>query len=117
MGNEYREWPRYRVFLQVQLDGIELTANNISPGGMQISCPEFLIGRIEDSLNKESFDLDIQLPLIDPPCRVNAKMKYNSVFGDEHLIGIKYVDVDETHYSNLTKYLQGLADKNTPIEE
>lgn len=117
MGKEFRDWPRYRVFLQVQLDGIELTANNISPGGMQLSCPEFLIGRIEDTLNKESFDLDILLPLTDPPCRANVKMLYNSVYGDEHLLGIKYVNIDETHHNNLSQYLQGLEDKHAPIVE
>jgi c-di-GMP-binding flagellar brake protein YcgR len=113
----HRFWPRYRIFLQVQLDGIELTANNISPGGMQFSCPEYLIGRIEDTLNKESFDLDIQLPLTNPPCRASVKTRYNSAFGDEYLIGIQFVNLEQVHENNLSQYLQSLADKNAPLAE
>lgn len=114
---ELRESPRYRVYLPVFLDGIELTANNISSSGMQVSCPEFLFGRIQDTVEGDQFDVDITLPLIDPPCNANVKMIYNSTYGDEHLIGIEYVNLEETHQNNLTNYLQGLADRNAPVVE
>jgi len=117
MDMELRDSPRYRVYLQIHLDGIELTANNISSSGMQVSCPEFLFGRIQGAVENDLFDVDIALPLIDPPCKAHVKMVYNSTFGDEHLLGIEYVDLDGVHHENLDSYLQGLADKNVPVVE
>ena len=114
---ELRETPRYRVYIPVNLDGIELTANNISSTGMQVSCPEFLFGRIQNTVESDQFELDIVLPLIDTPCNANCKMVYNSTYGDEHLIGIEYLNLEEAHQSNLASYLQGLADKNAPVVE
>ena len=114
---ELRESPRFRVFLQVQLDGIEMTANNISSHGMQVSCPEFLFGRIQDTLEQESFDIDIQLPMVDVPCRTSAQLVYNSTFGDEHLLGLKYVELEEEHHQNLSNYLKDLSDRNAPVVE
>jgi|GEM_PF-4638757 len=117
MEAEQRDGPRYRVFLQIHVDGIEMTANNISSQGMQFSCPEFLIGRLEDTLNQESYDLDMQLPMVSSPCRASVKTMYNSTYGDEHLIGVKYVNLEGEHADHLSQYLQGLADKNAPLVE
>jgi len=117
MNMELRDSPRYRVYLQIELDGIELTANNISSTGMQVSCPEFLFGRIQDTVESDLFDVNIALPLIDPPCKANVKMVYNSTYGDEHLLGMEYVDLDDAHHDSLAAYLQGLADRNAPVVE
>ena len=114
---EQRESPRFRVYLQVQLDGIEMTANNISSDGMQVSCPEFLFGRLQDTLEQDSFDIDIQLPMIETPCRTSAQMVYNSTFGDEHLLGLKYISLEDEHQQNLSNYLKDLSDKNAPVVE
>lgn len=114
---ELRDCPRYRVYLTVWIDGIELTANNISSHGMQVSCPEFLLARIHEVIDQESYDIDIQLPVINELCSANVKTMYNSTYGEEQLIGIEFISLHEPHQSNLSSYLQGLADKNAPVVE
>ena len=117
MSQEHRDSPRFRVYLPIHLDGIELTANNISSSGMQFSCPEFLLARIQNTLDQDNFDLDIELPLTGTPCTANVKTIYNSAYGEEQLIGIEYVGLEDHHQKQLSAYLQNLADKNVPIIE
>jgi len=42
---------------------------------------------------------------------------YNSEIGEEHLIGITFVDFQEPNQNNLATYLQGLEDRNAPVVE
>jgi uncharacterized protein YgfB (UPF0149 family) len=121
---ENRINPRYRVYLQVELDGleltatnigIELTANNISAYGMQISCPAFLIGRIQGLLDQDSFAFKIRLPGNESPCISNAMAVYDSEVGEEHLIGLKLINLEEHEKLKIDAYLQDLADRNAPV--
>jgi len=121
---ENRINPRYRVYLQVELDGleltatnigIELTANNISAYGMQISCPAFLVGRIQGLLDQDSFALKIRLPGNESPCNSNAMAVYDSEVGEEHLIGLQLVNLEESEKLKIDAYLQDLADRNAPV--
>lgn len=121
---EHRTSPRYRVYLQVEVNGleltatnigIELTANNISAYGMQISCPAFLIGRIQKLMDQGQFDVAIRLPVEGTPARVSAQAMYDSEVGEEHLIGLQLTDLKESEKNKLDAYLQELADKNAPV--
>jgi c-di-GMP-binding flagellar brake protein YcgR len=114
---EHRDSPRFRVYLPVELDGIELTANNISSSGMQVSCPDFLYGRLEQTLDQDTFEVNIQLPVIEQPCIASCKTIYHSEFGDELLLGLQYHKLEDTHQNALTGYLQELSNKNTPVVE
>ena len=120
---ENRTSPRYRVYLQVEVNGLELTAtnigielmaNNISAYGMQISCPAFLIGRIQKLTDQGQFDVAIRLPVEGTPARANAQAMYDSEIGEEHLIGLQLVDLEDSEKRKLDTYLQQLADKNAP---
>jgi hypothetical protein len=121
---ENRINPRYRVYLQVELDGleltatnigIELTANNISAYGMQISCPAFLVGRIQGLLDQDSFALKIRLPGSEGLCSTHAQTVYDSEVGEEHLIGLQLVNLEEPEKLKIDAYLQDLADRNAPV--
>ena len=121
---ENRTSPRYRVYLQVEVNGLELTAtnigielmaNNISAYGMQITCPAFLIGRIQKLTDQGQFDNSIRLPVEGTPARVNAQAMYDSEIGEEHLIGLQLVDLEDSEKRKLDAYLQQLAEKNAPI--
>ena len=114
---ENRQSPRYRVYLPVVVDGIELTANNVSSTGLQVSCPDFLYGRIQDTVETSSFSVDIQIPKSESPCQTSCKMIYHSVFGDEYLIGLEYLDVEASHQQVLDSYLKDLAASNAPLVE
>ena len=114
---ELRDSPRYRVYLTVDIDGIELTANNISASGMQVSCPDFLYGRLQDTLESESFQVNTRLPMIETPCAANCKSVYHSEFGDEFLIGLQFLEFKNSDQQALGNYLQGLSDKNAPVVE
>lgn len=114
---EMRDNPRYRVYLTVDIDGIELTANNISSTGMQVSCPDFLYGRLQETFDSESFKVNTQLPMVDTPCAADCKAIYHSEFGDELLIGLQFLELQAADQQALGNYLQELSDKNAPVVE
>jgi hypothetical protein len=123
---ENRTSPRYRVYLQVEVNGleltatnigIELTANNISAYGMQISCPAFLMGRIRKLMDQGQFDVAIRVPVEGTPAKVNAQAMYDSEIGEEHLIGLQLIDLEESEKTKIDTYLQELANKNAPTVE
>jgi hypothetical protein len=124
-AQEHRINPRYRVYLHVEVNGIELTAtnigieltaNNISAYGMQISCPAFLIGRIRGLMEEGQFAINIKLPG-NSPCIANAQSVYDSEVGEEHLIGLQLVNLEDSEKNKIDKYLQELADRNAPTVE
>ena len=112
-----RKTPRYRVYLPVMIDGIELIANNISSTGLQVSCPDFLYGRLQDTVERDIFQVDIQVPEAESVCQSSCKVIYHSEFGDEFLIGLEHLDLPGNNQLLLDTYLNNLAANNTPVVE
>jgi hypothetical protein len=120
---ENRVNPRYRVYLHVIINGIELTAtnigeemtaSNISAYGMQVSCPTFLMGRMKKLIDDDKFNVQIRLPNVSELCNVNAQAVYDSEVGEEHLIGLQLIDLIDSEKCKIDEYLQQLEDRNAP---
>jgi hypothetical protein len=107
-NEERRQHPRYARRLSAMVDGLLVFTSQVSLAGMQLLCPEMQLPSLRRALEKRSFRLDIDLPDNNQvSCQV--EIAYQSMDGDELLIGVNITGFAKGHRKRWENYLAGLT--------
>ncbi len=111
-----RKHSRYPVALPAQIRGLPASTRNLSLLGLQLAFPSMNIPLIASDLDSGSLLVTVALPH-EGPSRVQCQMAYLCDYGDEHLIGLQFVEFPDRDSDKLERYLASLAasDSTAPL--
>lgn len=105
---ERRQYPRYARRLSAKVDGLLVFTCQVSSAGMQLLCPEMQLPSLRRALDKRSFRLDVDLP-DDTQASCQVEVAYQSMDGDELLIGVNIATFAKGHRERWQNYIAGLT--------
>ena len=104
MSTERRDIPRFKAILDVQLQGLRVSTNNICISGAQVSCPSMNFEFLSPELASEAINATVMLPG-DKRIQCVCLTEYVTDYGDEYLIGLKFTEFEGNGKELLTEYL------------
>lgn len=104
MSTERRGIRRFNAALDVEIQGIHLSTNNISICGAQVSCPAMHLDFLSADLASGVLAATVMLPGGNR-VRCVCATQYVTDYGSEYLIGLKFTSFEENGEQLLAEYL------------
>ena len=117
VGIEKRASPRFRTNLPGRLCGTHVSIRNVSPTGAQVACAAVFFDFLEPRLSspRGRAPAGFELSLEDRKLLVACDVMYVNDYGDEMLVGLRFVQDNSRDLLALETYVASLAGTTNPI--